>query len=265
MNVQSKDRIRWFSQRCKTVVLVSALILGLISCNKDDGPTAPGGGGLTFSTTGFGALPVPSDISNLKGVLATIKISAQGESVVGAVAFFLDSSNTHFVRAGTATVNGTTLTSHSLSGEVLYEYPYRSSDPPLRGVLFDGSNHNWTVSGSGSAVPAFTASVGSPTGSVSISSPGEGSTIARNQGLAISYSASGNSPIAVAILDSRGHVLGGSASGSSYSFSPSQLATLAAGEGYVIVESYRYSIRRVDGKDYLLVAIIANGKSVTLQ
>jgi hypothetical protein len=207
-----------------------------------------GGGSTEFLVTPFdmpwGFIPT-GGAPNVRGFVAGINF--KGQSIMGG-AMFLNAAGTRVVSGGTVTVNSNTLGEHT-SGDTTY---YLSEN--LTGVGFDGSSHAWTVSGNGE-VPAFTASVTSPSGGLTITHPSSFTDqIPVSSDLTVTWTSSGQDSIFLVIGDSQGHRLAAVTTGNSYTFTPVELAPFVSGYGWIEMYHFTRSVVAEGGYNYVVLA-----------
>lgn len=120
-------------------------------------------------------------------------------------------------------------------------------------VKFDGSNHNWAITGNGN-VPAFTASVKSPASMPDITFPKFTTTLLRTQPVTVKWTGSGSDSVSVVISDDAPtpNALSAILVGSEVTFSAAQMATLQPGTISVEVATFHSKLFVVGGKRYLV-------------
>lgn len=246
------------------ILLLLFSTLFLASCSKDeDSPTEPGE---TSGTTNKSGQPMPTFGEDAAGVMATISYEYQvSPSLPAATLKLAFAQFGSGVEGGNVSVNGNALGKTTQSNTTFYIVP--SPDNPtqqLSGVEFNGSNHSWQVSGSGS-VPQLSGNVSSPS-SFSLSSPANNSTVSKSNDLNIKWtntSANSRVLIVLAAMNSSNQYYAAEDLNDSGSFtiSSSDLSGFS-GDAMLQVVKYNYSGVSVGGDDYYIISEIV--KSVTI-
>lgn len=249
------------------LILVTALFL--TSCKEDSSnPTEPeNGNGGTSGTSNPSGQPVPNMAGDSDGVLATINY--EFETMPGFPAAALNMAFAQFgqgVDGGSVSVNSNTVGKTSQGGTTFYISPSPSNPTAtLNGVNFDGSNHNWSVSGNGE-VPAINGSVASPR-NFSLTVPANNASVSKSGDLTITWNNSSSSSkvlVVLAAINNSGQYYAAEELNDTGSF------TIAAsdmsgfsGDCMLQVVKYNYSSVSAGGKNYYLISEIV--KSVTLK
>lgn len=255
-------RLEGISRSAWACLVGAAVVMSLLAgCKKDSSPTepAPGGNPLTISILGVVTLPT-FGIQNIRSYLAVVPASPATEGqAVDVFAVFFGATTSQLVFAGNVSVNANQLDTSNIVGQVVY------TKESLTGVNFDGSAHAWTVSGS-TSVQAFNVNVQSPNGTVSVSSPSPGATIARNQSLTVMWIPAGGASdtVVVMITDAANNLVYATATGGSHTFSSSQLGGLAAGQASVGAFLYGLGVVPVNGGNHVAFSASGNEVEVTL-
>ena len=174
---------------------------------------------------------------------------------------FIGSTPGTFTYAGAVSVNSNTLDTSSF-GVLLYYGRPSFAHPTISGVAFDGSAHNWSVAGNGSTA-AFTASVNSPNGTLSLSSPADGATVPRSSAFNLSWTGSGSDSVYV-YVGAGSHHLYKVVTGSSASFTAAEMGALPAGSAWVIIQRMKFTIKNANGGQYIVSASTQAEATVTL-
>ncbi|MCZ7604018.1 MAG: hypothetical protein QY331_06490 [Melioribacteraceae bacterium] len=240
----------------------------LISCNKEDGsPTEPEDGGGSGNTNASGQ-PMPDFGGNSDGVLATINYEFQ--TMPGFPAAQLSMAFAQFgtgIDGGNVSVNGNSLGKTSQGSTTFYMTPSPSNPTQtLTGVSFDGSNHNWQVSGNGS-VPQMSGGVQSPS-NFSLTGPANNATVSKSGGINITWSnASNNSNVLVvlAALDNSGsyYAAEGLSDNGSYTIPAGDISGIS-GQAMLQVVKYNYAPVSAGGKTYYAVAEVVKSVTITV-
>ncbi len=230
----------------------------ICACKSGSDPTSPGDdNGSTITIPGLGIFPT-FGVTNLKGLLMVFyDQTTDAGSSASAIGVFLGSTSSQLVYAGEVQLNGNVIDTVSVLNSVVY------SDNSLLNVTFDGSPHDWVVSGSG-VIAAFSGSVQSPNGNLTLTSPFTGEEISRNQPLTVTWGNAGTDSVLVLVSDSQGHLLQAISTTGTHTFTATQMGTLSAGSGFVEVDKYKYAVQTVGGNNYVLYSAVVDDVSVTL-
>lgn len=239
-----------------------------ISCSeKKNNPTEPGN--TDNGIKNKSGQPIPTfEGTNFNGVTAAISYEFAPNPSIPAVSMTMGFAQfgDKGVDAGTVSVNGTALGKLASSGSTYYMSP----DPTnplanLSGVYFDGSAHNWSVSG-GNGVPAFSGSVTSPS-SFFITAPASNATVSKASGVTVSWTGGTSSRVLVYMI-----ALSGSgaavfsqdlADDGSHTFTASELTSIS-GQVMIQVVKYRYNEIATGGKSYYAIAEIVKSVNATI-
>lgn len=239
----------------------------LFACSEEDNPTEPNDTGNGNATTNNSGQPIPSMAQSGDGVLATISYefqTAAGFPPVGIIMGFAQFGGG--IDAGNVTVNGNALGKTTQSGTTFYVTPSPSNPTQsLSGVNFDGSNHNWEVSGSGD-VPQISGSVASPT-NFSVSSPANNSTVSKANGVNVNWNnTSSNSRVLVVLaqLDNSGNYYSADVDDNgSHTIAAADISGFS-GQSMLQVVKYNYASASAGGKTYYMVSEIVKSVTITV-
>lgn len=133
-------------------------------------------------------------------------------------------------------------------------------------VKFDGSNHNWAIAGNAN-VPAFTASVKSPSSMPNITFPKFTTTLLRTQPVTVKWTGSGSDSVSVVISDDAQtpNALSAILIGNEVTFTAAQMARLQPGTISVEVATFHSKLVVVGGKRYLISSRREDGTLPDLQ
>lgn len=256
-------------------LILSALLFGTLalliqSCNLlEDNPINSGDDPVIEKILSQ-PLPSFSQVTNLNGIMATIQFShtiqqdLKVDYVLGYAQF-----GSPTVDAGAVLVNGTALPLKKQGSFVYYNSFNPLSPSNLFGVVFNGSNHSWSVSGK-NGIPALAESIESPK-SFSLTLPESGKTYQKANGLQVKWD-TGNSTSAdlfmLFVTQAGGDVTPYSnpsiTNNGSFTV-PSASLSQFSGEVLVQLVKYRYSVKNVDSKNYVLCAEIVKSVNCNLQ
>ncbi len=245
--------------------------LFLISCDKLENPLdiqQNGNGNSVVSNKTGQPIPQIGEDAELGGVLSTIKFDVQAAeglpsaSVVMGFASFGNEED-----AGTVSVNGNELGKSEYDGKVYYMSPSLGSFESLSNVEFDGSEHNWEVSGGG-GISAFSAGVESPS-DFEVLSPSADSVVNKAEGLEVSWSGqSDNEKMLFVLVGMDGnadpYVKQEVPNNGSFTIPASALSGFS-GKVLLQVVKYKYSFAASGGKQFLLISEVVKSVPVTLQ
>lgn len=253
----------------KIISLLSIMlfILLVVSCSdKKDNPTE-----LENTNTGLqnkSGQPIPAfEGTNVNGVMATISYEF---SYIPTIPIAITMGFAQFgdkgTDAGTVSVNGSALGKITQSGSTYYLTPDPSNPTAsISNVDFNGSIHNWTVSGA-NGIPAFSVGVQSPI-TFNITSPAANSTVSASSGLTVSWNGGTISKVLVYLVSLSGS---GKAVFSqdleddgSHTFTASELSGIT-GQVMIQVVKYRYNEVAMSGKSYYAIAEIVKSVNATL-
>ncbi len=248
----------------KFVILMLVTILIIASC-KEENPTEP----VPEESGNLSGQPLPysSGADNFNGILATIQYEydagVPGFPPVDFAMGYAQFGN--MVDAGTVSVNNTNLSKSKQGDRVFYILPGPGSTNQLDNANFDGSLHQWKVSGSGN-IPSFEGEISSAI-KFELKTPLNGSTISKNSDLSITWQKSGYADQRilinlVSVNDSK--VVFSEedlADNGVYTIESSKINSLN-GEVLIQVVKYRAKEISVNGKVYLIISEVV--KSVTV-
>ncbi|MCF8241799.1 MAG: hypothetical protein K9J16_10465 [Melioribacteraceae bacterium] len=246
------------------ILLMSSLVF--VACNKDEGPAEPTGDGTTDGTTNPTGQPLPSfEGEDFAGVMVAIQYgySFGGFDMNLAMGF----ASFGGADGGNVSVNGNTLTKNSSDGSTYYMAPDFATDPPatLDGVSFNGSAHNWSVSGNGD-IPSMSGSVISPS-TFTINSPASGVTVSKADGLNITWnSTGGTAKVLISVIPMSGGdpvIVQDLENDGDHTLSASELGSIS-GETMIQVVKYTYNTADAGGKTYVMIAEIVKSVTVTV-
>ncbi|WP_041627664.1 hypothetical protein [Owenweeksia hongkongensis] len=219
----------------------------------------------------------PSPTVNIPGVMgslvavkssSTVTVPGLGDqtTIIGtATANFSDGTSTS-VSAGTVECMNQKLTSQNGA------YFYKPGFTNPSGIDFDGSAVEWDVAGNGS-IPAFSYNymeevpqIGGITGASGDVKRSEDLTISIDMGN-VSTDISSADSLMFNVIDKNGKTLMQTTAPNttSYTFSASQMGTLAEGFAYVQVVGYNYLLRTETGYEVAYINLGAMTKNVTLK
>lgn len=254
----------------KIKAILSAVLILVIftSCSdKKDNPTEPDNTDNGINNKSGQPMPTFEGTNN-NGVMATINY--EFSTYVGIPSVSLTMGFAQFgdkgVDAGTVSVNGTALGKLTSSGSTYYMSPDPSNPlATLSGVNFDGSTHNWSISG-GNGIPAFTGGVTSPTSFI-ITAPASNATVSKASGVTVSWTGGSSSKVLVYMISLSGS---GSAvfsqdlsDNGSHTFSAAELSKIS-GQVMIQVVKYKYNEIATGGKSYFAVAEIVKSVNATI-
>jgi hypothetical protein len=239
------------------------------SCKSDDTLTDPGNGDGTTYIPNASGQPIPdfSSTTNFNGYMCAINydfgISGQSSfSVTMGFAQF----NTG-IDAGTVKVNNNELNKTTQSGKTYYLSP--SANNPtgwLINIPFDGSNHNWTVTG-GNGIPSINGNVSSPA-AFTISSPVSNGTVSRSGNIQVNWSNPSSARVMLVLMSSEGskyYMSQDQVDNGNHTIPSSALSSFPSGNAALYLIKYKYSsVSGSDGKTYILIAEIFKMISVVL-
>lgn len=248
-------------------IILIAAIISFNGCKKDEStPTEPGNGGNTGGNPS--GQPIPNITGDEFGVLAAIQY---GYTVpfVGSIDIamgFASFGTNGDLDAGTVKINDSSLTKQT-SGSSTYYTTLNPTNPTasLSNVRFDGTSHNWSVSGSAN-VPAFTASVASPR-TYTIANPAANATVNKTSNLSVTWTGNlGGSDSMMCVISSGSSVYtsGVIPNNGTLTVDKSNFSAMS-GAGLVQLVKFRYSIATVSSKRYVLIAEIVKSVNVTFQ
>ncbi len=245
----------------KFLSLALILIYTLIGCENVTEPEKP-----TQSNTNSSGQPMPkfANAENLAGIMATIYYEVSSLPNVPAVGLAMGYSQFgSMVNAGTVMVNDNSLGKSTAGGKVFYMTPGAGSFTGLNGVSFNGSYHNWSVSGAGS-VPEMSGKVQSPK-AFNVTSPANNSTISKAKDLKITwtggYSSSTEKVLIVLINNSTAFTAEELDNNGTYTIPSSKIKS---GNAMLQVVKYRYATISKDSKDYYMVSEIVKTIKLTI-
>jgi hypothetical protein len=256
-------------KKIKYVISMVLVVVLLASCSdKKDNPTETDDTNNAIQNKS--GQPIPAfEGTNVGGVMATISYefasfpSLPPVSITMGFAQFGDKG----VDAGNVSVNGSSLGKITQSGYTYYMVP----DPAnplgtLSNVYFDGSIHNWSVSG-GNGVPALSGGVTSPV-SFNITAPASNASVSAASGLTVSWNGGTSSKVLVYLvsLSSSGKAVFSQdlADDGSHTFTASEMTGIT-GQVMIQVVKYRYNEIASGGKSYYAVAEIVKSVNATIQ
>ena len=269
-----------------TVILIGVVVLA--GCKKGDSsptgatlPTTPSNPAVTNASGQPG--PNVSSIPNYGGMMATIQYDYSTPAFPPSIPSYTLSFILGFaqfgsgVDAGVVRVGTDTLIKQTAGSTAYYMNNFTSGGTGLKSVDFlNGSEHNWTVSGSGSvsamASGLYTLTPRTP---FTINSPADGTTIVKANDLTITWTNTSPSPsdsILIVIVGPGGSYMksGIAASGTSqgYTVASSDLGAMT-GTCYLQMVKYRYNVVTVTVnsiiKKYVVLAEIVKQKTINLQ
>lgn len=250
--------------------LFALLIFAACSSDGDNPVDANDGNGdgtgEIFNPTGQ-PLPEGEDFENAAGMLATINYAQSpgfglpDVDINMGFASFADGAD-----AGNISVNNQALGKQTQEDMTFYSAPSASNPNPLN-VSFDGSAHNWSVSGAGD-IPSFSGSVSSAS-TFSITSPAKGATINTSNGMTVEWSGSGsgdNVMVTVVPLDAN-EESGGYTSGilndtGSHTISASAVGAIS-GQAQVFVLKFNWAVSQAGGKAFVMVSEVVRNHDFT--
>ncbi len=249
--------------------LLIAVLIGLSSCSKDESnpvdPTNPGGTGLSGNASGQ---PIPGAAANADGVMATI--SYEFQAVPGVPAVGLTMGFAQFgtgIDGGDVSVNGNTLGKTAASGSTFYMSPSATNPTQsLTGVSFDGSSHNWNVTG-GNGIPQFSGSVPSPR-PFNLTAPANNATVSKANGINVTWDNPTSNSKALVLLasttnSSQVYVADDLADNGSHTIPASSLTNIS-GSALLQVVKYTYNNASAGGKNYYMISEIVKSVTVTV-
>lgn len=256
-----KDKI----MKKKLLFLLFFITFIFFSCNKSDSPNSPTN--VNPPTSNQSGQPIPTFAGVIDGVLATIQFdfTIQSPFPVPPITYKMGFASFNNKDAGTVKVNSTVIEKNQV-GSALYYSSFSPTNPnDLTSVNFNGSAHNWEVTGSAD-VPAFTGSVTSPS-TFTLITPTANATIKKSDGLTIQWTGTSSADsvliVAVATNNSGYVVKQGVSNSGSYTISASELGNMN-GSTLVQVVKYRFSIKNVGTKNFVLVSEVVKAVTVTL-
>lgn len=255
--------------KLKYYLSILLLVLFVAACSSDDdNPTDPSNGEGNDITNNSGQ-PLPQlGQEDITGVMATI--SYEFATVPGFPAAAITMGFAQFgsgIDAGTVSVNNNTIEKTTQNGTTFYVVPNPSNPTAgLSGVNFDGSAHNWSVSGSGD-VPEISGSVNSPR-AFNLTAPASNAAITKSNGMDIAWSNTNDaSNLLIVIADisnANSYVfIEGVADDGNYTVSADDLNGIS-GDALVQVVKYNYSIATAAGSNYAVIAEIVKSVTVTV-
>ena len=238
-----------------------------ISCNKDDALTDPGSSGNTNNVPYISGQPIPdlSTTPNFNGIMCAINydFSTAGQTYFSVTMGFAQLGTG--VDAGTVKINNSELGKNAQSGNTFYMAP--SALNPLgwlTNVPFDGSNHNWTVTG-GNGIPALSGNVASPA-SFTVSSPAIDASASRTGSLQVIWSNPSSARVMVFLLSSDGskyYISQDLVDNGSHTIPAGTMSSFPVGNGVLYIVKYKYAaINGSDGKTYIMIAEILKSINV---
>ncbi|MGE3801017.1 MAG: hypothetical protein AB7H80_08360 [Candidatus Kapaibacterium sp.] len=250
----------------KQIILCGMAISLLLISSCKDAPNEPTPQERYANSSGQ-PLPDISDIDNIGGVLGTYLIKQNfGISIEQAFAQF----GTTGLDAGEVSLNGYPLTQQLVNGSVIYSSS-GSSTPTIDipGVVFDGSDHEFTVVGS-SDVPAVTVSVPGANDFLLLK-PLLASQINRADGLDIQWtggSASSDERMLISISSTASNqtttfISKDVPNSGSYSFSTADLGNIS-GTVVLNVAKYRMGTVDVSGKTYVALSEVIFARAISI-
>ncbi len=250
--------------------LIIALFSALWGC---DSSTAPKDDNSSVQEVNQSGQPIPlsSGSSELEfgGVMASISFQFQTVPGFPAAEFVMGYAYfNHGSDAGEVKINNQALKSEGSSGSSWYTSFSQTSPSSLQDVNFNGTQHNWTVSGKGD-IPALNASVTSPL-KFNLTSPLTGATITKSSGMNITWSggsAQSADSMLVMLLDlsnSKTILEQGLPNNGQYTIDSGKLKDFS-GDAFLQVVKYRYSITETGNFYYSAVAEIVNQASIIIE
>ncbi len=253
------------------VVLALGLSLFLMGCDKKS-TDANNDNNQTQEMNQSGQ-PMPTISTGegfeLGGILATISFQFQTIPGYPAVEFIMGYA--YFGKgqdAGTVSVNGEQLSKQSAGGIVYYNSFSQTNPSSLKNTKFDGSMHQWDVSGSGD-VPAVKIGVASPT-AFTLTAPAAGD-VDKSKGLTISWNGGGaNSADSMLVMlvaldnSQKVYIKQGLPNNGNFTIPAADLSGFN-GQAMLQVVKYRFSITTISGKQYTAVAEIVKQVQLNIQ
>lgn len=250
----------------KALQLVSIItILFLVGCNKEDSPTEANNSGSSSNQSGQ---PMPKfDGSDNNGVLATINYETNnpisGFPAISLNIAFATLGNS--VDAGEVSVNSNSLGKLNSGGKTYYVVPNPSNPTQILNINFNGTTHNWNVTGS-NEIPALTGNVVSPN-NFSMTAPTNNSSVAKANGMQLTWSGGSSSKVFVQVISktdpNKTKYYQELSDNGSYTFSAADLSGIS-GECLVYVVKYNHNVNNKDGKKYYIISEVVKNVTVTL-
>ncbi|MCX7611358.1 MAG: hypothetical protein N2043_07220 [Ignavibacterium sp.] len=246
----------------KIFIVFSLILIGLIGCKKDENPVSPSPGGQNTNPTGQ---PIPTFSEANNGVLASIKYkqNVMGFPIEMKMAFA--NLGEGGKDAGNVYVNTTQLSKVTMANTTYYMAPYQNSPEP--NIDFNGQTHRWEVGGnSASGIPSFFVDVVSPT-NFQIIEPAANANVSKSSGFTIRWGTATNTKIMINLTSTVGNAVFTKVDlpdNGSYSITAQDLSRFPAGKALLQVVKYRYSIKSVDGKNYIAVSEIIESIDVNI-
>lgn len=238
------------------LVLPLVIALSIVGCNKSDNPTEP-----ENSSGPSAGQPMPTfeNSADYGGTLATIQYSMnspvagfpaiQTTLVFGILGKGID--------GGALTVNNNTIGKLTQGGSTFYIAPNPSNPTQtVSGINFNGSSHNFAVSGAG-AIPSFSGTVNSPA-SFNVTAPVSNATVNKSSNLQVTWGGGSSSKVLVQVIntsDSKVKSYQELNDSGSYSIPAADLASFS-GDCMVYVVKYNYNVVTGGGKKYYLISEI---------
>lgn len=246
-------------------ILLLCLFQVFTSCKNDDGITDPGDETTyTPNATGY---PMPNfgTTTNYNGVMGVIRYDFSTPTLYAALTVGYAQFSTG-VNAGTVSINGFELGQTVSSGTTFYMTPSAANPTELLDVPFDGSNHNWIVSGGG-GIPALSGHVSSAE-SFTLSSPVLNAAVSRSANLQVSWSNPSSARVMIMLMASGGskyYIAQDLVDDGSHTIPSSSLSSFPAGNAALYIIKYKYSsINGSDGKTYIMISEIFKTLSIVL-
>jgi len=232
-----------------TAVLFAGMIAGCTP-EPDPGPTSNN------------SAPSPV-IGDGDGTLVAIKNNTTTETPIGPIsvtlglgsAFFYNTGDyTNFIPAGNVTLNGSGLEAQDNNA-----YVFVPDETDYEGISFS-SGVSWNVTGAGN-IPSFSHTVANSFPSASEITSGE--TVTRSAGYTLTVNSVSGADSVLFIVGEVSKTLPGTAT--SYTFTASELSSLAAGTSVVMVAPYNYEGAVYGGRTFYFVNEMVESKTVTIE
>ncbi len=253
-------------KRLKLLFILLFIVATFSGCDKK--VTEPES---STSSTNSSGQPMPkfADVENLDGVMATISYE-MASPVAGLPAIKLVMGYSQFgkmVNAGTVKVNNNTLGKSTTGGKVFYMSPSAGSVTGLSGVNFNGSYHNWSVSGEGN-IPTLSGKVVSPR-EFRVISPTAKALVSKSKDLTVSWTGGySSSPekiliVLISLSNNKTSFVAEELDNNGVYTIPSSKLTGATGNVMLQVVKYRYNSISANNKNYHMVSEIV--KTITFK
>ena len=243
----------------KLLLILVLISLVFVGCNKDDNnPTDPGNTNNTGTNPTGQPLPEIDD-PDANGIMATIGYSF--ETLPGLPSVDLNMAFASFgdgVDAGQVVVNGNELGKTTSEGSTFYMAPDFMNNPTatLSGVSFNGSQHNWTVSG-GNGIPAMSGGTVSPS-QFNITAPANNATVSKASGINVTWSGSSNARVIIVLASQSGsdyYYSGELNDSGSFTIPASELGSIS-GQSLLQVVKYHYGDVNAGDHNYYIISEI---------